>query len=336
MCGWVVGMHHPALILVVVTILSPVLFALQFSSSLGSHSGTELDHILQAAGIELPSPIDSARARDHARELVAMAQKARIAIAAHVIDASPTTAIDSVSIRAKKLQDELMNRIQSHLSAQLDYVGNSEVMEWDLHRGFRDGVAETKGAWFMERVLRPEKFEAVRRGTQDAGYRERIQIGLSRIMGVLRDLNPVAAIRRWRIRRLLNKLSTQPAHPSTPPPSGIAEASTSNPAPQNMDQLRARLSAITALKSTQLRAARADAHDASAASLIESAPVIQSDVLLDRTQDKKLKEQKASPKMTYKRRPGWDGARAQRKWVHALNRGPALDWTNVPIPGMAR
>jgi len=175
-------------------------------------------------------------------------------------------------------------------------------LELGLYRGFATGVVESK------RVLKPERIVAGK------GRMERVK-------AVLAKLNAVAAIRRFRIRRILRNTSTR----------GPPEVASNSESPRDVDQLRARLSAITAIKATQSAAAAAEAREAAAARKIENAMPIQSNLVLK----KPIVEQ---PKMVSKKKPEpWDGTRAEKKWVHTYNRNRSRmeDWNSIPIPGMA-
>ena len=219
-----------------------------------------------------------------------------------------------------------MDKIERHLVGQLDSMGRVEEFEWALHRGFRDGVAQTKEKLFAERIMRPEHFVPLQKLPNDASLVERVKYLLDRIRKILKDVDPVSAIRRWRIRRVLRKLSK-------PPTTKTSTTEVGNGVPLNIDQLRNRLSAITALRSTQSITAAAEAEDVAAAKMIEDAPVIESEVKLDK---KLLEEEKVKVVERKKLLEGADGKRGRRRWVYALHKGGPVDWSNTPIPGMAR
>ncbi|KAJ1018611.1 hypothetical protein NDA13_006302 [Ustilago tritici] len=277
---------------------------------------SELGRILSAAEIELPplSLIDDAKeVKQAAHELITQTQKARIAIASHVLSTPHPAEAPSAVEHARKLQDELMDHVQRHLHSQLDQVRNSggkvEDLEWELRRGFATGVVESKPPAFTQSVLKPEMM------TTGKGRMEKAKAALE-------NLNPVAAIRRFRIRRVLRKMSSTPVSPSILP--------TENPIPRNVDQLRVRLSSIAALRSIQSSLAAADAMDAAAAQKIESTMPIQSDVVLEKALKKPakmVKEEKVEP---------WDETLTGWKWTRTYNqKSREDDWSDIPIPGMA-
>ncbi|CCF49530.1 hypothetical protein NDA11_001576 [Ustilago hordei] len=292
------------------TLLAPSLPPIPLSS--------ELNGILSASKIELPSfsPLigNAKEVKQAAHELITQTQKARIAIASHVLSASHPAEAPSAVKHARKLQDEFMDHVQQHLNSQLDQVrksgGKVEDLEWELHRGFATGVVESKPPAFTQSVLKPEKT------TTDKGRMEKVKAALE-------NLNPVAAIRRFRIRRVLRKMSSTPASPSIPP--------TENPIPRNVDQLRATLSSMTALRSIQSSSAAADAKDAAAAQKIESTLPIQSNVVLEEPLKKPAKMVKNKKKVE-----PWDEIWIGGKWTSTYNqRNRVDDWSDIPIPGMA-
>ncbi|CDW97403.1 hypothetical protein, partial [Sporisorium scitamineum] len=81
-----------------------------------------------------------------------------------------------------------------------------------------------------------------------------------------------------------------------------------------MHKLRSRLSAITALKSTQSQSATSEAKHASAAALIENAPLIHSNIVLPPPPLKTVLQPQRMQKVVagWKNRPGADGERAER------------------------
>ncbi|GAC94747.1 myosin heavy chain [Pseudozyma hubeiensis SY62] len=294
--------------------------AIDLPTQVSVQTSHPLEEILKAAHIELSELKDDALAQDAARSLIVDAQKARIAIAKHAIESG--TQAGSALVSAKKLQDELMERVQSHLVAQLDQRERLGEIEWKLHRGFKEGVVEANDDFFTDQLLRPEKYlPSEKRLPQDADLMERLSFLLIRIRALLKDIDPVAAFRRWKIRRLLKKLSTtQTGIPALPP--SVERPPASNPAPWNMAQLRARLSSITALRSTQSQTAAAEARDASAADLIDNAPAIRSEVVLKKPRSKAKSISRKDAK--YKPLPGGDGTKADRKWIKTYRRvGPA-------------
>lgn len=346
--------------------LLPGLLALQLPPSssittaepLAASAPTQLDHILRSADISLPSLSsilgpDEATIQSQARNLVTETQRARVAIASHIVDnrsaftrakhhplSAPSRSRDSALTEAEKLQDELMARIRSRFTTLLnDNLGRVGAVEWQLHRGLRQGVADTSnqlGIKFDDKILNPDKFHPL--ATFDGerlDNRERLSLLFRRLKRFLKQIDPFAAIRRYRIRRLLSRLSDH-HNASSASPSTAAFPSLQNSSPKNVDQLRAQLSAITALKAVQSHTAAADAKDAHAAQKLENAPILQSDLVLDKVElpPKKMME----VKKTSKGLPGGDGTRAPRRWVYAFNQQgpPLMDWSNVPIPGMAR
>lgn len=277
---------------------------------------SELGHILSAAEIQLPSfssLIGNAKeVKQAAHELITQTQKARIAIASHVLSASHPAEAPSAVKHARKLQDEFMDLVQQLLHSQLDQVrksgGKVEDLEWELHRGFATGVVKSKLPAFTQSVLKPEKT------TTGKGRMEKVKAALE-------NLNPVAAIRRFRIRRVLRKMSSTPASPSISP--------TENPIPRNVDQLRATLSSMTALHSIQSSTAAADAKDAAAAQKIESTLPIQSNVVLEKSLKKPakmVKNKKVEP---------WDEPWTGGRWTRTYQKNRVDDWSDIPIPGMA-
>lgn len=294
-------------LLTLATILFPAALALRLPTSLSTEVSTELDRILQAERIELPDLWKDDDLQTSAKGLITAAQRARVAIASHVIQ-SPFSSLSSQESveRAAKLQDELSERIQSHVIHHLDQINELHgESEWAIHRGLQAGVAESKGRKFTDRILRP-----VSPPTADNTL-------LSRVKSVWEQIDPFAAIRRWRIRRLLRKLSS--------------------PTSSNLDRLRARLSAVTAQKSVMAQTAAAAAEDEEAARRIEDAPVIHSNVVLDKIA---MEAEEKAQRMAIKKKPrpmsGATAGRFEPQWAKTLNRGPKVDWSNVPIPGMAR
>ena len=278
---------------------------------------SELDRILSAAKIELPSFLsltdDAQEGEQAAHGLITQTQKARIAIASHVLSAPHPAEAPSAVEHARKLQDELMDQVQRDLYSQLDQVSNSggkvEDLELKLYRGFATGVVESKLPAFTQSVLKPEMMTTGKRK-------------MEKVKAALENLNPVAAIRRFGIRRVLRKMSSTPVSPSILP--------TENPIPRNVDQLAVRLSSIVALRKTQSSSAAADAKYAAAAQKIESTMPIQSNVVLEKALKKPakmVKEEKVEP---------WDETLTEWKWTHTYNqRSRVDDWSDIPIPGMA-
>ncbi|CBQ69644.1 conserved hypothetical protein [Sporisorium reilianum SRZ2] len=317
----------------------PLLSALELPTSLAEQARSDLDRILTAAHVDFaPISTDAAQAQNSAKTLLTTTQRARIAIAQHTVDSAPLHTTRAAVATAKALQDELMGRAQSHLVAQLDGRQGLGEVEMRLHRGFKEGAVETEGAGFTSEVLQPGKWRvAGTRLGEDATAKQRMVYVWERIKEVLRNMDPVAATRRWRIRRLLRKLSTPPKPSPTPPLSADVDApppAPHDPVPWNMVQLRARLSSITALKSTQSQSAAADARDAAAAARIENAPVIQSNAVLP------PKPPVSPPRMQkvamLKDRPGADGTPAERTWARTFRKTQGRqppDW-DVPIPAM--
>ena len=320
----------------------PTLLAIGVSASAIQQASTELDAILHAAHIEF-APLTHTTAYDAARSLVTNTQRARIAIAHHVVTTTPLGQADlAMTLRAQDLQIELMRRVQSHLSTQLDQQTGIEGMEWDLHRGFRDGLYEAEEKQFTKNVLQPYRFAEVEEVAEDVRWTEKLVYMLKRIRAGLRDLNPVAAWRRWKMHRLIEKLSTPPPSSPLPPLSPGLSPVPSNPPPWNLPHLRARLSAITTLKSTQSRSAAADAHDASAAARVENA-VIHSDLVLDKLRiEQEAQLQKMQHKKIKHRPSETNGYRAPRTWTYTYNRhvtNHVEDWSKLAelaVPASAR
>lgn len=326
--------RHVILGLLGMALFLPAMWATELPTALATQASGELDHILQAAHISLPTfpATEPLWLNRPARSLVAAAAKARIAIAAHVIDTPHLrNAAETASAHAQRLQIQLMEKVQSHLSSQLDELRNLEEVADELHLGFGEGVTQTDSTRFIDKVLHPEKFEPLPEFKQGMDYKEKLNVILSRFKLLLRRINPATAILRWRVRRLLRKMSIPPPQPLVP---SLGEGeSIRNPTPWDMKQLTARLRSITALRSVQSESAKADAQDKHLASLIENAPVIHSDIVLEKEGEvKSPKKQNMVPIKLL----GSDGTRAPRRWTHAFNRGPPTDWNNVPIPGMAR
>lgn len=321
--------------LVLTTAYLRTILAIEVPTSLIPKASTELDSILRAAHIELPSLNHDALVQDSAKSLVVAAQKGRIAIAEHVINTGSRNDAESALARSSALQDSWMDRVASHLTTQLDNMETVGKMEWKLHRGFREGVLETKADDFTARALRPEKLAPIENElSKHATMQERVLHLWARIRAMLRDADPISALRRWRIRGLLKKLSTPPKPSALPPLSLHTSPQPSVATPWDMDQLRARLSSIIALKSVQSQMAAAEAKDAFATALIEKAPVVQSSIVLHKAPVRKVL---LPSKMIYKPLPGADGTRAERKWIHTYRRmGPSSDWSDVLIPGVAR
>ncbi|TKY88439.1 hypothetical protein EX895_002791 [Sporisorium graminicola] len=297
-------------------------------------AGSELDDILRAAQMHLPPlSTDAANIQESARSLITTTQKARMAIAQDVVDSAPFYTRHAAVTRAKALQDELMDRAQSHLIRQLDQMQRLEEVEWKLHRGFKEGAAETEqgGSRFTRHTLQPGKWKVAETGmAHDTTLKQRIEYVGVRIKENVRNIDPMAATRRWRIRRLMRKLSAPPLSVGGSPSSSSSSVSSDAPVAWDMRQLRARLSSVTALKSTQSESAAAEARDASAAAREESAPAIQSDLVLQ-----------SSPKRMQKQTIGKDRAPTNKEpfkagWVQTYIKaqgGRAPDW-NVPIPAM--
>ncbi|KAJ9475759.1 Myosin heavy chain [Pseudozyma hubeiensis] len=314
------------------TLLWRTVVAIDLPTPVGVQTSQTLEKILKASHIELSELKDDALAQDAAKSLIVNAQKARIAIAKDVIE-SESQAGPSL-VRTKRLQDELMERVQSHLVAQLDRKESLGEIEWKLHRGFIEGVVEANGDLFTDQFLRPEKYlPSEKKLSQDADVKDRLRSLLVRIRALLKGIDPVAAFRRWKIRRLLKKLSTAPTGVLTMP-SPMERFPASDPAPWNMEQLRARLSSITALRSTQSQTAAAEARDASAADLIDNAPPIRSDVVLKKARFKAMSMPKAAK---YMPPPGSDGTKADRKWIKTYRRvgPPPPEWNDATVPGVA-
>lgn len=310
-------------ILLFTFLLLPNLFAMQLPPTTltsevnhllsSAQISSKLDHILSSASINLPSLSSVVGTpQEAAHQIITQAQKARIAIASHVISHPHPADAPSAVEHARKLQDELMNRVQFHLNSELDGVvkngGKIEDLEWGLHRGFASGVVESKHPMFTQRVLKPE-----RPGDKvEGGWMEKVK-------AVLSKLNAAAAIRRFRVRRVLRKISSPTAPASSAQSEGL----------RNVDQLRAKLSAITALKATQAETAAADAKDAAAAERIENAFPIQSKLVLQKLEQEPMKI------IRVKIPEPWDGSKKQ--WVRTFNRHRPIreDWNSIPIPGMA-
>lgn len=275
----------------------------EFPSLLSQQASTELDQILRAAHVELPW-LNGEDSRASARDLMVATQKARIAIVGHVLEHTFTTSSSAASPleRARNLQHELMERVQSHLSMQLQYLpALHERFEWELHHGFAAGVSTAKDRKFIDSLLQQTPTWPVK----DPSL-------LARLKAVMVQLDPFSAFRRWRIRRLLNKISTPGS---------------------SLDNLRARLSAVTAMKHAQAQAAAAEAKDLEAARRIDHAPAIQSEIKLDKGMKVGVGKKKFEKRPTKMTTGG--GIGREYGWVKAFNRGPEMDWTDVPIPGMA-
>lgn len=292
-----------------------------------SGAAKDLDRILSLSDIEFPGFTDAVAEhpamQERARELMVATQKARTAIAAHIVDSSLPHKL--AKARANALQAELMKRVQTHFAAQLSGLEKVEDFEWDLHRGLTDGAVETnkRNKRLPERGQRlarvPTRSDVHPDDTATIGDRQ------SGFRKMLSQLNLIRALRRWKIQRLLSKLSR---------PSTVAAGNSqvmADAGPQNMEQLRASLSSLTATKSSQSRTAAAESRDAAAADRIANAPLILSDVNLDLVRPKQRK--KAVPKMPEKL-PGWDGTPEPRRWADKFDKGPEDSWTNMPIPGM--
>jgi hypothetical protein len=299
-------------------------------------AGRELEQVLREAQIDFPllelSHTAPSGVRTSANELMASVQRARIAIAQHV-SGIRHGADESAVDHARRLQEELMRRVETHYSAQLQGVAVDKV-EWQLHRGLADGVSASKQPHFVQNILRPapELSELIR--AQDE---TRFGFELRRLQAVLKRINPVSAYKRWKTRRLLAQISSAPvkkAQVGTKAQSGTKSQVGTNgsPTPWNIDLLRARLSSITALRSTQVASEASLAEAEAAAQRLETVAPIKSDLKLDKpplpkkTKPKKIKTIK---------RPGWDGVKAPRRWAKTMHRvAPVDSWDDIPIPGM--
>ncbi|SNX86931.1 uncharacterized protein MEPE_05640 [Melanopsichium pennsylvanicum] len=313
----------------ILVVLLSGLFTLQLKETLGSQASAELDRILQAAHVELPSITEGDVVHDQARSLIAEAGKARYAIAAYVSNSPIPKEAGTASSWARELQAELMDRIGSQFSGHLDKM--KKVEDEKLYRGIGDGVLKTKSVLFAEQVLQPNK-KPIERVAEDADYRERLRVLRMRIKAALGNFDPIAALRRWKIKRLLGKMSVETVHSSTPRSSFGGSVGSRDLSPKNIDELGARLAAIVALKKTQKETAAEEAKDVEAAQLLEKAPVIHSDVML-------RNEIKAAPKtltrmMMSKNWPGADLMRALPKWGHAIIKGPLRYGSKGEIRGM--
>ncbi len=293
-------------------------------------AGRELEQVLQKAQIEFPllelSHTAPSGVRTSANELMASVQRARIAIAQHVTSirhGADGSAVD----HARRLQDELMRRVETHYSAQLQGAAVDKV-EWQLHRGLADGVSASKQPHFVQNILRPapELSELIR--AQDE---TRFSFELRRLQAVLKRINPVSAYKRWRTRRLLAQISSEPGK-KVQVGAKAQVGMNGGPTPWNIDMLRARLSSITALRSTQVASEASLAEAEAAAQRIETAAPIKSDLKLDKPP---LPKKTKAKKMKTIKLPGWDGVKAPRRWAKTMHRvAPVDSWDDIPIPGM--